>query len=308
MKALAAYIMRGRLHAMLITMATAVLAMPLPFFSHLSGGIVVLVTLRNGFKDGLLMVAGAGLILGLMGLISSLDFQIVQTFILVMAFAVWLPSLLCATVLKVTRNLGHTVTLMAAISATIIVLMYLVLGDVASWWSEILTSILAPALLGPNSGLLASDVEAMVESLAGIMTGLFAAAMVITTMINLSFGRWMQALLYNPGGFRDEFQQLRLPNRVAMVSVVIALIGFITSGVMADMLHDLFLVLITIYAIVGFAIVHRIATIKSAHKAWLIGLYVFMIFAMPQVLAVLSMLGFVDTWLDFRARIQKRLS
>jgi hypothetical protein len=49
-----------------------------------------------------------------------------------------------------------------------------------------------------------------------------------------------------------------------------------------------------------------VVAVTNAHIAWLVGVYVLMLFALPQVVLVLSAAGFVDSLMDFRRRFRNR--
>src|SRR3569623_513821 len=59
MRALAQYIMRGRMQAMLVALAMAIMSMILPPMNYLSSAVIGLVTLRRGWQEGLIIIAGA---------------------------------------------------------------------------------------------------------------------------------------------------------------------------------------------------------------------------------------------------------
>ena len=42
----------------------------------------------------------------------------------------------------------------------------------------------------------------------------------VSTILCLFVSRWWQAMLYNPGGFGEEFRQLRLDVRAAGLSII----------------------------------------------------------------------------------------
>src|SRR3569623_887288 len=68
MRALAQYIMRGRMQAMLVAVAMAILSLILPPMNYLSSAVIGLVTLRRGWQEGLIIIAGAGAVMALFSL------------------------------------------------------------------------------------------------------------------------------------------------------------------------------------------------------------------------------------------------
>jgi hypothetical protein len=53
----------------------------------------------------------------------------------------------------------------------------------------------------------------------------------------------------------------------------------------------------------GLSLVHALRRRLGASLAWLVALYVLMLFAMPYVVGALALAGFADSWIDFRARL-----
>jgi uncharacterized protein YybS (DUF2232 family) len=163
---------------------------------------------------------------------------------------------------------------------------------------------LSPLLQGAAVPMLSSEIEATIEGMARIMPGIVTAAVVYTTMINLFIARWLQAVVYNPGGFRTEFLALRLGRRAAVAALLVVVLGAVGSGGMADIAINLALVATAVFSLQGLALAHAIVAAGRAHNAWLIGIYVLMIFVLPHVMLVLSAAGFADSWMDFRARLR----
>jgi uncharacterized protein YybS (DUF2232 family) len=51
------------------------------------------------------------------------------------------------------------------------------------------------------------------------------------------------------------------------------------------------------------ALAQAIVAMRKLHIAWLVGLYVVVFFALPQLMAVVAIIGLADTWFDFRRRL-----
>ena len=103
----AGYVMRSRLHAMLVTASCAVLSLLIfPFvfpLSQLSAACVALVAMRNGARDGLMIIAGATLVTGALALVSASQLSMAMDFILLYVGVIWVPVWLVAIVLRYTR-------------------------------------------------------------------------------------------------------------------------------------------------------------------------------------------------------------
>src|SRR3569623_779517 len=63
MRALAQYIIRGRMQAMLVAVAMAILSLIMPPKNYLSSALIGLDTLRRGWQEGLILIAGPGAVM-----------------------------------------------------------------------------------------------------------------------------------------------------------------------------------------------------------------------------------------------------
>jgi hypothetical protein len=110
--------------------------------------------------------------------------------------------------------------------------------------------------------------------------------------------RWWQALLYNPGGFRQEFHGLRLPPRLAMALAALFLAASFGVPVLAGWV--LYFVMPLFFA--GLALVHGLVGLKKLSGLWLGAFY--MLLLSPVVAQLLTVAALFDSWYDFRSRVE----
>lgn len=306
MRAFANFILRGRLQALLITVFASALTLMLPLFSHLAGGVLSLVTLRNGLREGALIALGAALALAALGYVSALDAGLINIIILSMLLLMWAPVLIAANVLRVTRSIDLTLMATGGITAATMLVFYVYIGDVTAWWRSALQDVLMPLLQQLDVPVGAGDQELLIDSMSRVMTGVLAATVFFTTMINLFIGRYLQALLFNPGGFGEEFRSLRLGRPMGIAAALMLVLASFTGGWLGNLAVNLMFLVGAMYSLQGLALAHAVVAITKAHSAWLIVLYILMLLALPQVALVLSAAGFADSWLDMRTKLKKR--
>lgn len=306
MRAIANFILRGRIQALLVIIGGAALTSLLPIFSHVSGGALALATLRNGLREGVLLALGAALFLGAVALLSPGEPARLNVFLLLMALLIWLPVLLAAQVLRNTRSMGAALVSAGALSALVVVGFHAVVGDVENWWRDIMQLRLVPLLEQAGAGFGTEDMTMLVEAMAKVMTGILGATVLYTAMTNLFIGRWLQAIVFNPGGFRAEFHAIHLGRWMAATALVLMVLGNLAGGVVGRMSLDLLFLVGAVYSLQGLSLAHAVVAATNAHVAWLAGMYALMLFALPQVVLVLSAAGFVDSLLNFRARLKKK--
>ncbi|WP_455198373.1 DUF2232 domain-containing protein [Kaarinaea lacus] len=299
MKSLASFILRGPGQAILITAGTGVLAMVIPPLSLVSGAAVALTTMRAGPKSGLVVMLGSTAFVALLAWMST------DTVLpgLMLLGVLWLPLWLMGWILRETRSLALTMLITGALGILGIVAVYAILGDTASWWNETLLALSEPALQA-GSPLKMEDVEVAMATMSRVMNGIVAAGIVMSSLLALFLARWMQAQLFNPGGFRSEFHELRLGKGAAIFALLVISLSMLPMDGLSSVATEVMIVALSLYVIQGFAVAHGVVAIKKLHVGWLIGLYMVAIFVMRQLVALMALLGLIDTWVDFRRRIR----
>jgi len=279
----------------MVATVLAILALPLPPLSILSAAVVALVTLRRGMREGLLILGLSGFACAALALLLFSHALPVVGFVLLM----WLPVWLLGGLLRVNRSLGAT--LAAALLFGLLALggQYLQSQDPVDAWRELLQPFIASVV---DAQLIDAGIsQQLLETMAGWMPGSIAAGFVLQSMAALITARWWQSVLYNPGGFREEFQQLRLPSALAWITLLVLVMNWFTQEV--GLPTYLTMLLLVGWLLQGLSLVHALRRRLGASLAWLVALYVLMLFAMPYVVGALALAGFADSWIDFRARL-----
>jgi hypothetical protein len=296
MRVLAAYLMRGRIQAMFVTATCAVLSLLLPPLSYLSGAGIGLVTLHRGSREGLLVMLGAGLALGLLAFAALGNPSSGIAYVLVIGLPIWLLG----WILRFTQSLALTLIAAAFTGVLVVVGVHLFTADTAVWWREILDVVVKPALEQAGAFNDAQQINALLDELSQVLTGLLAAAMMLSLVISLLIARWWQGMLYNPGGFRQEFHGLHISRALALPALAVLAITLLNKGETGQIATECLMVILVIYMIQGLALAHHLAARYGAHIAWLIALYGLLLVALPQVGTALAAAGFAETWLNFR--------
>ncbi len=287
MRAIAEFIMRGRVQATLVVVGSA--ALPLLFWLSAAAGSLVL--LRRGLSDALGILAWAMLpaivwwyfgeprtllvLLGTLGLA-----------LLLRANLPWSRVLLCSVALGLVYGVVLGAVFREPIEAMALELQKLM-----------------PQMLEGVHQQLSVDERARLDSLvAPVLTGLIAALLQIVSLLCLMLGRYWQALLYNPGGFGREFHALRLPIPLALLLFAGMLLGP-NLGAQAAMLAPLCSVPLMF---AGIALLHGLVAQGGLAKFWLIGMYVTLLLFMQLTYPLLVVLAIVDSLFDFRGRLARK--
>jgi len=300
MKALAGFIVRGRYQAILSASLCGMLAFVLPPFStltnYLGAAVVSLVTLRIGVSQGLLVMVAATVV-------TMLFYQLMgvpPATIAVTVLMLWVPCWLISLVLRRTVNLASALLAAAVLGLLALALIYVVAGDPAPWWYEhlvLIRSTLEEAGLFPQG----VSVDALLQDLSRLMTGVVVASLALGAVCGLLVGRWWQALLVNPGGLHSEFCNLRFPQSTGLMVLGLMIVSRFIQGPASDMAAQGVLVMLVPYLFAGLAVLHGLVAQQGRGKGWLITVYA-LLGVIPQTALLLSGLGLVDTWVDFRRR------
>lgn len=279
MRALAEYVMKGRSQAVII----AVIATGSIIFSWVGAAIIALVTLRQGPKHGsyvLLWTMLPALVLASMG-----DTTPVTTL---------LGAMLGATVLRLTGTWSWTLVA-TVVSGLITGLLLLAFGqgyieELLKLLNETLTQLSSQS--GEGSPLVTGEPTPLQ------IAGLLGLSNAFTVAMCLVLARWWQALLYNPGGFGDEFKRLKLSPQLA---IGLLLPGLALSTLGSD--YRLWAVIFSVpFMFAGFALVHALVAQKNMKGGWLTVFYISWLLLDPMK-ALLIVAAVVDSWVDIRKRL-----
>ncbi len=295
MRSLAEFVLRGRWQAVGAVAILGMLGWLLPPVSYLSGASAGLCGMRHGAREGFLVVAYAALAAGLAALAGFGTVLPAMS----LAVALWLPVWLSSQVLRLYRSQGLALAAIGGLAVLAVVVVRTTVGDVEGWWRGFLERIVSAA---PGSDIMGPE-RALLDGLAVMMNGLVAAAFTMSVMIAVLIARYWQGLLYNPGGFRAEFEAIRLPGAVGAGVVLlglVAVIGALGFGRRYGIVTDLLLVAVAVYGFQGLAIVHHHVRSRQRPRGWLAVLYL-AVLVVPQVaLVALAALGLLDHRADFR--------
>ncbi|HHJ1296132.1 hypothetical protein OGV25_24170 [Pseudomonas sp. P1B16] len=274
MRALADFIMRGRVQATLVVVISAVL--PLLFWLSAAAGSLVL--LRRGFKDASTVIA-----FGLLPAVAIWAFGDPST-LLVLLGTLGLAALLRA---------GHSWSRVLMSSVVLGLVYSLILDTVLRETFEVLAKALVQALPQIEGKPVIPG-----ELIGPVLVASTAVMLQLFSVLALMLARYWQAALYNPGGFGREFRALKLP-RVTMLTLVAVM-------VLGPFIGPQFIVLASASSLVlvlaGIALMHGLVAQGRLAGFWLVGMYVTLPLIMQLIYPLLVVLAIVDSLIDFRGR------
>ena len=297
MRKIAAFIMAGRLQAVTAAVLLAILSVVAPPLTLLSGSVIALVALRQGGTQALLVIGWGTALLGLLslGLFGQIQLGLVY------GLVQWLPVLAFALLLRRTASWALVMQALGVVGVVGVLAAHVLYPDIAQFWQSVLQVSLQDTL--QRIGMDAKQASGAIGHMARYFTGIFAISLTLSISLSLMLGRAWQAMLYNPGGFREEFTHWR------MSSVLAA--GMLAVAALAMLLHNALLVELMIVGLAPFlmqalGLVHGLVKQSGLSIGWLVGLYALLLFATLQMAALLSAVGIADCFVDIRSRLAKR--
>ena len=181
---------------------------------------------------------------------------------------------------------------------------------------SIVLGVLTPVLMPETIELLLSLTDEMLKQLAAdaelevtdelvtsfqaLLVASFAASFFAMSIGSLFLARSWQAALFNPGGWREEFHQLRLGSFEMAVIIAAMLLG---PSIGLDGYILVFSGLVPI-VVCGLALVHGLVGKKNLGGHWMVGFYVLAVVLFPTLIAIVALLAMLDSAIDIRSRVQ----
>lgn len=275
MRGLAQYAMTGRRQAII----AASLCGLIPLVNMLTPALLGLILLRHGGRETMLVTAWAALPLIGWAMLGDITPLVLLCGVLALA-----------TVLRQSSSWQYT--LLAGILVGVGAEMALRLRP------EFLAVLQQQVELFLAAGSMPDQPEIGPELMRSVLVSLFGVMHMFMSICLLMLARWWQAVLYNPGGFQQEFHQLRLQPAVALLLMGLCVLASISLTVLSGWI--MYFLLPLFFA--GLALVHGLIGLKKLSRLWLVAFYLLML--NPPLAQLLSVAALIDSWYNFRARVK----
>lgn len=278
MRTLAEFIMRGRAQACLV----ALLGVLVPLIGPAAVGLV---TLRKGSVEGALVALWASL-----PFVVSYFAGQSSPFVAVMSILALANTLIVANVLRGTASWSLALVSDVCVAVGFVV----VAGVVFQTDLGVMMSDLTELFVSVSEQL---EKDYVMPDTSGVLAWV-AWMTAFSALLGVVVARWWQALLFNPGGFQQEFQGIRLESKVGLGCLLLVILGFTLLSE-----FQFWLQLASIPLIVcGLSLLHYTAKVKKAGGYWLVLMYLGL-FLGPVMSGLLVALGAIDSVLNLRARL-----
>lgn len=275
MRGLAEFVMTGRKQAIL----AAVLIGLVPLVNLCSPVLVGLIVLRRGMQEATPVLAFAILPLAMWAMAGDIVPLIMLLGISALA---WL--------LRETESWEFTLLAAIGVGAAVEVYLRLQPGVLDMIFQQLVEYL-------ESSNVLQQADPVQLDALRAMFTSFVGAVYMFLAVLLLMWSRWLQAALYNPGGFQKEFHGLRIEPKVGLV--IVALVLLANLGILMQPAWVLYLVLPLVFA--GVALIHAVVAKRGLSSMWLVAFYALLM--LPWVLQMVILLALIDTWYDFRSRL-----
>lgn len=282
MRALAQYIMRGRMQAAVVAFFGSLLPL-------ISPAAVSLVTLSKGPAEGFLV-----LLWGSLPLLIAFYVSGVSPMITLATSVGMVVVLVSSAVLRQTLSLSRTLLVMVLVSTAGTLMLNLLFSDSAREL-EVLVADMFSRLQEQGETTAAPFQPGRV-----FLLGVIGYVVALTSVACLVLARWWQATLYNQGGFQREFHQLRFSPAVALLLVV-----GVTACYMSPQEYGSWAGLLGLpLFLAGIGLVHFTVSHYQVGAHWLAIFYVGLVIIGPLSLVLVG-LGLLDSILNIRTRLVK---
>lgn len=272
MRGLARFVMTGRRQAIIAALVLGII----PLVNLLSPVVVGLVMLRKGAREALMVLAWAILPLAGWALVGD---------IVPLILLLGISGL--ALILRETGSWEFT--LLASIAVGVSVEVYMRLQP------EMLDLLFAQM----DQYLTANNIQGVaLADIRAVMPSVFGAVYMFLAVMLLMLARWLQAALYNPGGFQKEFHLLRIEEKVTLLLIVLMIVA--NFGIVLPEAWVLYLMMPLMFS--GVALVHGVVGMRKLSSMWLVAYYALLM--LPPALQITVLAAIVDSWYDFRKRIR----
>lgn len=296
MKRIGQFLLTNDVYAIAIAFLCAVLEVFHVYVGFIATIILGLITLQKGPKSGLWMLAWIAL--PAIALLVLRDWGQSNLLILRCIF-MWI----FASILYRYKSWRFLLELTTAVGIVLIVALHLFVPHLQQWWIKEITAHLNTFYKEVQSTTQWNAVRmspaAFAKLAAPYATGVGSFFLIGTMLIGLVITRYWQLAVMNLGSIKNELIQIRMDRYAAAAFAILFVLAlFFAMPAAADALA-----LATLpFFIAGLSLVHFWFRRNIASISGLVLIYAGLIFMPVILIIILAILGFVDSWCNFRNR------
>jgi hypothetical protein len=279
-KALAKWTMDKPLNAIIAIVAT--LFIPLLFW--LGAALMALSILRHGAKEAANVVLWGSL----------------PAFVW-LAMGIYIPLFVVIGTIALAVTLRSSVSLMLSMLCGSVIGIFVYLGLMLAMPETLVEGISQSELILVE--IFKDNPEAWQQiepHFATSVVGALSASLTTTIVLCLLLARWWQSLLYNPGGYREEFLSLKAHSIYSGSVFLLMILGSSLPPIFSGLLSALSIPLVITAASLAHSIIER----KQLDKSWLTAFYISVFLLGNFLFPLLIFIAFLDSIIDIRGRLK----
>lgn len=198
------------------------------------------------------------------------------------------------------------VTLACVLGVSVVHLLY---PDVASWWGQQLQASLSQAqqmagVLKPNAVKANAAQLDAINTYKEFATGALVAVALLVAILQIISVRLWEVIVYKNGSLRLPLQGIRLSQLAGILFFLSLVFSYFGNLVVLDIMPILYI----LFGAAGLSLIHYFFGMMGnapSKWVWMTVLYLVIIIGMPTSIVFVSMLAWLDIWLDIRKRFRK---
>lgn len=297
------FILRHRTNASLSALAFSLI----PFLGWFSIVIVMLVTLRKGALEGLLILLWAAL----PDLVKC--YYSVYSPLLIDIVAGGVSGWLLAVVLKQKNSWSGLLYLATILGILGVALVHVVVHAPDQFWMQQLSNYLSQGEeLFSGAATYAPKTQAQLQDILNYVlqfaTGIQAVFIMLGVLAELIIARNIQLVVESKLPISQELYSIRLSPIIILPFLCVLIPALLGSHFFRDLLP----VMLFPFFIAGISLFHGLAVQKKLSTIWVFSFYLILILIMaffPPLFSLLALVAMIDSFINFRAlvaRVKKR--
>ena len=271
----------------------AVIFSLLPMFGWLGASIMALVTLRHGAKQGLVILFWMGLATGILALFGWHD-QFLYGFVFG-SLIIWM----LASVLAQTNSWNKVLQTAMLLGMLGVMLTHILVPNIHHYWYQLFAQYYFDADSIVSLPMSKAQMQELFKQIALIWTGVQASVFLLSNIGTLIIARWVQSMLYNPGGFGEEFLKLRMGRLTNLILLGLIALSFTGYSVFWDMLP----IPLVAFFVAGLSLIHAMVQHSKRQVLWLILFYMLLVLLFQYIMPAIVLLAITDSFIDIRKRL-----
>ena len=273
------------------------MTMLMPGLATISGAILVLLVVQQDLRKVLLTAALAGSVLLVVSLASGAS----PVLALIGIATFWIPILVLARILRVTRSLTLTLQTSVIVALIGICAFFALSSDPVAFWREVIAAnpvLQSLPLPEWQKALAMSD-----SQFAGVMTTLFAIGYWFGLACVVLLGYWLFQQLPGKGAEFGRFCELNFGYVIALLLAVSSVAGFALDVIW---IQSIAVLIFAVFWLQGAAMVHWLHASGFVPVAVVIAAYALTLVLFEYLFPALAVLGYTDAWFRYRRRVTKQ--